>query len=280
MTEQAAVTPTIITVRYVGTIRNSPGNTRELVENVLLIPGTYKARPEDQWEGQVAAWNGHQFEVVTAKKYFQDRDQTLFLSFSIEDVDYENNPREFSMSIHYPIDKRTKPKDWEGAIGAYRNAENTGWLPKHTDRGTHHDRGLSFEDGVYVVFKPELDPLNAEIMGLDPRDAPHGRKVTEYKSLVQAQTKVIEKVVAIHEDRYLGYYEQHPHPEAGHIMVAVKDAFAAAKSENTALWRRASVALSRIEKAIIKRASQVVETRWDQEARIAAEKKAAAAQEV
>lgn len=227
--------------------------------------------------GKVVWWNGHSFECTqvlnASSTMHQGRDYwDLYITW----------PYEISKILHWPIDPRTNEKDWLHAVKAEPNAAGDAWIPKHAEQGTHHDLSLSFEDAVYTVFNPETAPLNAEIMSLDPRDNPYERAVAAYQALIGVQTRVIEKVIATDSTRYLGYYEQHPHPLAGHVITAVKDALAAVKTERSALWRRATAALGRIEKAVEKRAARVIETRWDMEARIAREeaaKKAAGAQD-
>lgn len=220
-------------------------------------------------QGNVILWNGHEFEIAWATIYPQYGKWVVGLG--------EATPHEIITTLYWPIDQSTNQTDWHGAIGAKPNSTGDAWVPYHADAGTHHDLGLSFEDAVYTVFKPELDGTQSDINNLDPRDAPHGRKVREYTALVQAQAKVLEKVVATDKARFLGYYEQNPHPEVGHVLTAVKDAIAEVKAENASLWRKAPLSLGRIEAGVNTRAAREVETRWEQEARIAAEKKAAAA---
>lgn len=213
-------------------------------------------------------WNGHQFET-SPTQFIRKSSSGNGTGFSVHI--YRHDPHEATKILYYPIDSRTNEADWDGAVAAYPNADNTAWLPRHTDSGSHHDLTIAFKDGVYTAFKGELDGLHSEIFALDPRDNPHSRKVAEYQSLVSVQAKVIEKVVATDATRHLGWYEQNPHPEVGHVTGAVRDALESVKSENTSLWNRASVALDRILADMKAQADREVETRWDREARLAKE---------
>ena len=90
-------------------------------------------------------------------------------------------------AIAIGIDSRMTEADISGSPYVELNSAGTGWLFKHTKTGTHHDITLSVKDGVYASFRSELDGLNSEILNLDPRDAPHARKVAEYTALVSLQ---------------------------------------------------------------------------------------------
>lgn len=237
------------------------GLTADQIREWVNIPGE---------PNTCALWNGHEFEV-TAFKLREERFSETFWRFDL----WVSNPsalHEAVMHLYYPLDQRTNLKDWKRAVGAKPNAEGTAWIPYHTDQGTHHDIGVSFEGAVCTVFKPEVDGLNAEILELDPRDQPHGRKVLEYGALVRLQAKAIALVDAAHSERYLGEYHQEPHPVTGHVLTAVKDALAKLKADEPALWRRTKAAADRIEKGVDTRIARLAETRWDREARLAAEK--------
>ena len=263
-----------------------PGDLNYSTYNTKALAVKQLSLDEDINRGiTLAAWNGHEFELVVARNPYTSssplrhiqKNGKRYIRFqtSITGIASIVENAEIYMVVYSPADSVIKPSDVRGAIKAYPNADNTGWLFKHTEQGTHHDISLSFEDAVCTVFKPYLDELNSEVMNLDPRDAPHGRKVAEYTAAVSVQGKVIAQVVKTDASRYLGYYQQNEHPEAGHVITAVKDALAQVKVDNRAVWNRASTTLGDIEKGVNARAARIVETRWGQEARLAAEAKAA-----
>ena len=160
---------------------------------------------------------------------------------------------------HLPVAKGVTIADVDGATVAHDTG--THWEFRHASEGTHRDLGLTHEQGVQIVFQDELDGLNAEIMGLDPRDAPHRRKRVEYLALVQIKANVKELVVKAHHAQHLGHYHQDAHPDDPHILTAIKAGLAHVKTESTALWRRGGTAIGRIETAVAKRAAQAYMTR-------------------
>ena len=231
------------------------------------------------------AWNGQEFDVVTVAPRISSSTSSGITKLTVHLRGIGSGveePYESGMFLYYPIDPRMKLSDVQGATRAEPNADNTGWLFFHTDDGTHHDIGLSIEAGVQAVFRPEIDGVMTEILALDPRDTPHGRKVAEHKTLVKVQGSVLVEAVKAHNARYLGHYHQSAHPEDGHVLSTVQAAFAKVKAEWAASsslrsqWSGAAAALGRIETGLTTRASVGIEDRWTQEARIAAELKAAA----
>lgn len=91
----------------------------------------------------VVVFNGHTFEAarVNSAKWKadpNDRQMDLY-AYAPDWSSIEWGHFEYSMSMYAPIDERTNLTDWHGAIGAKPNADNDGWLPIRTDKGTHHD---------------------------------------------------------------------------------------------------------------------------------------------
>ena len=51
-------------------------------------------------------------------------------------------------TVHYPLDPRLKRADVSGAINAFANSANTGWLFSHTNAGPHQDFLLALQAAV------------------------------------------------------------------------------------------------------------------------------------
>lgn len=197
---------------------------------------------------------------------------------------YDGNFNEYGVSLrcdYHPhrmdieriaiiVDDRMTSADIEGATEYELNAAGTGWLFHHGSEGAHRDAGLTVEDAVHTVFFPEIAVGYSEILSLDPRDAPYARRVKEHAAVVSAMQKVTAKAVSMHKDRLRGHYHRTPHPGGGHALTTVKDAFAAVKAAEPALWSRSATVLGRIESGIAARIAADVETRWERKERLAA----------
>lgn len=58
--------------------------------------------------------------------------------------------------IAFPIDKRMKQVDIDGAVNIYPNETNTGWLFEHAPVEDHHDRMFSAETAMSTIFEELL----------------------------------------------------------------------------------------------------------------------------
>ena len=185
-------------------------------------------------------------------------------------------PLELSMHIYFPIDPRIRRVDVQGAVKAYPNADNTGWLFAHTDEGTHHDYELQLLAACDGLFQPLFRQYQVDAYNPSATAATRGK--TLYTHLSAFYGEVVVQVRTIARGAYLGEREQMAHPSEGWLDRDITAAIAAVTADwtenhsaNLAELKNAG-ALTYLTRSLTMPA---VETRWDREARLEAEKKAA-----
>ena len=108
--------------------------------------------------GKAACWNGHEFEACTIRvKAYPNA-----IDLELPELPRIRHPREYAMDVYYPIDPRIIESDVAGAIRAYSNDTNDGWLFAHTDEGTHHDYELQLLAATDGVFQPFFRQLQVD----------------------------------------------------------------------------------------------------------------------
>ena len=225
---------------------------------------------------KLAAWNGHEFEVLTCRiRYSHGGENNKgSVEYQVEPDWYlgeEGGPeREYSMDIYYPIDPRIQETDVRGALRAYPNETNDGWLFAHTAEGTHHDYELNLLAAVDGVFQPFFRALEVEMLSTAESTSRDARD--DFKRLAAFYGEVVVKARALARAAYLGEREQKDHPREGWLDRDITTAVAAVK----AAWRvnrttdltELSSAMTYIENSLNMPA---VETRWDRAARLETE---------
>lgn len=248
----------------------SEGTEKEKMEKVFLLPGSYRTRKRDGSRGscfgRVAIWNGHEFEVAETWGGMQFVNLAWFRF---------NGAYEIWSVLYYPIDSRMLPSDIAGAVRAYPNSDNTGWLFAHTQEGTHHDYELTLLAACDGVFQPLFRQFQVDMLRASTRPSAEER----FKLLAEFYGAVILKLRATARGTFLGEREQKAHPKEGWLdrdlteaVIATKTEWASDRPTDAATL---SQALTYVTSAL---AMPSVETRWDKEARLEAEKKKEAAE--
>ena len=189
---------------------------------------------------------------------------------------------ETSMRTYFPIDQRMNRKDVAGATVAYPNEDNTGWLFRHCDQDYMSDHEAKLVAALTDAFAPMHRQLANRVMQLLVDNI-----VDRFKDAAIAKVHLMEQFHTETElllrkwarSLYLGYYHQNEHDS--HIHLPISTAIKA----NANAWKVIPTKLTKLQTIadevadVLSRAATLheYETRWDQEVRIAAEKKAAAA---
>ncbi len=227
----------------------------------IFIPGT---------TDKIAAWNGHEFEAVKVRK--QEYDSTVELNVWDTAVHAE-----YYMTLHYPIDPRIIETDVKGAIRAYANADNTGWLFAHTDAGTHHDYELNLMAALDGVMQPLFRQAQVDLHKPGNSEPTVARLKKLYDLLSQFYGQCIIEARKRARAVWLGYREQYPHPANGYldedITQAINTIEASWKPDRQKDLDALGGSLRYLRTSLTMPA---VETRWDKIARLNAEAKAKA----
>jgi len=229
------------------------GSTIEEGLRATCIPGSTIERPV------AALWNGHQFEAVIGKHLPDSHGVHFYNNF------------EYHSLIYYPIDPRIIESDVHGAINAYPNDDNTGWLFEHCDANYHLDKELELVAIVESLFQGQVESRLVDCLKYISDTTLGPRSLLKYNNIKTFRDKVQEQVRKGMAGAYLGYF--HQNPNASHVSSRIKyaldlvkkeyelaDAFGLIRDEYTAV----SDALN---------ATHTHETRWDQVARLFAEQK-------
>ena len=120
----------------------------------------------------VAAWNGHEFELVGITAVYWGWHSTPMVVVT----SVAGTPTENGMIVHYPIDPRMTAADVRGATRAYANETNDGWLFAHTDADHHHDHEHLLLSAVSEAFDEEERKLHKELMQAVYRSTRHSRR--------------------------------------------------------------------------------------------------------
>ena len=179
--------------------------------------------------------------------------------------------REIVMTLYYPIDPRIDEIDVAGALKAYPNETNTGWLFAHTDEGTHHDYELSLLAATDGVVQPLFRAYMVDSFSADAEAAARGRN--RYAKLAQFYGDVLVEAKRRARSIYLGEREQKAHPREGWLDRDITASVAVVKAKWTETKPSDLAVIASgvryIETALTMPAA---ETRWAQEARLQAEK--------
>lgn len=252
------------------------GTTKdELARNLFIL----SERPdESSW--WLCIFTGTAFEVVQAYLSHSEGSEYSHLTMNPTGVSIHQHPQIEEVSIiHRPIDPRIRVVDVHKATRAYQNADRTAWLFEHCNPGEHHDHYLSAEDVLISRFQLFID--NAD---LKEREAPSGptkiAALNKLKNLLAFRNDAIYAIVEAEKAEHLGHFAQ-TDPEVGHVHDAVRLAINATKNK----WAASPASLTRYRtivesiREISKRLAMphTPETRWDKEARLERERKAAEA---
>ena len=272
-----------------GTLRTSTSGKFFIVGSGFTLDKVTKTvtlqneRPDDiHW--WVAAWNGHEFEVMAAKFYIN----TLSLSGSLNlEIPLT---REYGAVIYYPIDPRMFVKDIAGATISYPNETNDGWLFAHCDNDYMRDR----ENLLVSALTDAFAPVHRQFTRETDYTAVHNLVDRFRENALERATIADEFHVAAElnlrkwaRGLHIGWYHQNPHD--AHINEPIEAAIKKTSAEWAADTREvAEPFLNKSDKlqkistyiaSVLARAAarHNYETRWDMEARIDAEKVASAA---
>ena len=168
----------------------------------VSIPGTTS----------VAVWNGHEFEVI------EIHPESGYKFESSNRIQWRFGPRlphsyELMHVGYWPIDPRIITSDVRGAIRAYPNSDNTGWLFAHTDEGPHHDYELQLLAACDGVFQPYFRQLQVESFSAVLSASNQAK--TQFTLFATFYGQVITKVREIARSTFLGEREQQAHPKEG-----------------------------------------------------------------
>ena len=229
----------------------TPEEKAQVLKDVY-IPGTT----------QVSLWNGHEFEAVTPE-ITDYGDGHIFLSLQ------EVPTAEYQMQLYYPIDPRIELVDVKGALRAYANQTNDGWLFEHRDEDAMSDHEDVLEAVAVSKFTSEIDGAQVKVNEATNAVA-RGRVVTLHRLLTEFRDDVVATVVASAREKHIGWYDQNPHAAHVHMLVrtAIANQVTAWQTDRSADYSSISAAIGRIFKALT---SHDYERRWDKAARIAAE---------
>lgn len=255
----------------------------------LFIEGSYKESEhhillgnDARYEGPGVAWNGHEFETVTLNIEHESDDSRIVMYLDQED------PHEWVSLLHYPLDPRADEIDWKGAIHAYPNATDDGWLPAHCDADFHHDHELRLDDVIISLFQPEVDRLQQDWMiklgtlARDPSDSSRGSRELvariKYDDLLTVRGHILKCARKETREKHLGWY--HQNPLRSHLREEIIDCASKAigfnKLARTETYSNVDAELQRIMAGL--RDKSAWETRWDKKARLKAEAAAQAEQ--
>ena len=257
-------------VPYLGFVEEP---TLEQARRSLTIPGSTGTLPES---ATIAAWNGHEFEVVEVDLYVRS---TVVSAFKAA-------PHEYSLLAYFPIDPRIIEADVARATVAYPNEDNTGWLFAHCDQDWMFDHEMRLRAAAESVFggshRNSFLGVNIGMRLLLNNDTQENRAAAD-RSRAHAQildtfhADVVKLILHEARSRHLGYFQQNPHE--GHVLAPIERAIRLVVSR----WDSTpeGVANHKLIRKAVARALNTVqhrhgyETRWDQAARLEAERKAA-----
>lgn len=218
-------------------------------------------------------WNGHEFEAVYADSWARAYvgDPPYWVRPRVRKAD--NSVYEPSMLMYYPIDQRMTLADVVGATVAYPNEENTGWLFAHCDNDAMVDYEKELAAAVVGEFAGAID--GAQIKVNEATNAPvKAQAVANHAALVAFRDASVESVVTWARTRHIGWQEQNPHEAHVHTpaLQAIESVALSWQTDRSADYSKVSSPVASIIKGLAK--PHTYETRWDKEARLAAEAKA------
>ena len=192
----------------------------------------------------VVTWNGHQFET-TAPAFYHETDQLLV---GLSNPTNPDDTAEYLSHLYYPIDPRTKEKDWKGCRKAVHNEAGTAWLP-YWGKDQHIDHEFALQAAVTTVFERQMHALHKVLRTAtysallsstsDSRDA-FGAASRAYENLGNFREDVKAEVLREARTKHKGSMEQNPHE--AHIHDPVERAILAVGTEwvankQTIVWQ-------------------------------------------
>ena len=229
--------------------------------------------------GEAVFWNGTDFEVLPVKHAHSSGRGRI--AIALHDVDSSHGHivvgQNLAMWLYYPIDPRIEKRDIVGAVEAYPNATNTGWLFRHTQEGTHHDYELHLLAAIDGVAQPYIRGYLADSFNSNEGIAERGKN--GFVKLSTFYGEVVGEARSIARGVYLGERHQKAHPPEGWLdrdITAAVEKVEADWKENHPTNLKAIASRVKLIKDSLTMPS--VETRWDRAARLAAEAEAAASE--
>ena len=174
----------------------------------------------------------------------------------------------------------------DSVVFQYNLKDNTGWLFAHCDEDYHHDHEMRLRAAVDSLFgtahRNSMQGVLFGIRRVQNDDTPEKRADADQARIHFTLTdkfhnEVVDAVLAEARTRPLGYYHKNPHE--AHVHEPVERAI----DRVTAIWKSTTSGAAdyNLVRKVVESVKSLVttrhdyETRWDKEARIAAEKKAA-----
>ena len=218
-------------------------------------------------------WNGGHFETAWCEIR---RLRELVRARIFGDLT-TSQPHETAMEMYFPIDPRVKEIDVLGAVEAYQNEDNTAWLFRHTQEGTHHDYELTLLSAVDGVAQPILRQYQVDMLTGGSESA-RSQAQRRFVLMSGFYGEVVNAARTIARTVYLGEREQKAHPREGWLDRDITAAVAKVKATWTETKANdlAHIAsgVTYIENSL---KMPTVETRIQQAERLAKEKAEAAA---
>ena len=256
----------------------TPNFTNELLLKNLFLAGGPAATEygfANQAPQRIAVFNGHEFEVlrVTYGRDSYDRSRS-YRSVSLQVYGAGNtgkeHPQERTMLWYFPVDQRLIETDVAGAIRAYPNEDNTGWLFAHTDEGTHHDYELRLLGAIEGLVSPYFRQLHVD--SFSPSETARATARNAFTLLSEFYVSVVVEARKRARQIWLGQREQEAHPREGWLDRDINASIAKVKAgwteERSTDLLQIATAIAYFERSLV---MPTVETRWDRAARLARE---------
>lgn len=238
-------------------------------------------------KNSAVVWNGHEFEVIDASVR-DNNGSSWYVHLSAATTDDVTHPLEAVMSLYYPIDQRSKEKDWHGAIRPFLNDDKDAWLPEHCTVDFHYDRELTVEGIARSLFGGEIENLQqdcltkmATIVRRPDDSSARSRELAARVKLDNLMTVRDHFVDCIEKDvrrRPIGWYHQNPLAPHLHREMAgcLEKAIFIHKFTHSAVYASVAGEINNVLAKLKQR--HPYERTWERDARIERERKAREAQ--
>ena len=204
----------------------------------------------------LVVWNGHEFEVQVVR-------YTAYESYS--KARFIDTAEQISV-IHYPIDQRTKAKDWRRCLKAKPNEDNTAWLPDW-DPDTMVDYEEELVGAAITRFQPSIDAAQVKVNEAT-NTVLRAQVVGDHKALVEFRDDAAEAASEWVQGKHIGWQDQHPHEAHIHrpLLLVIQETVRAWQTNRASDYSKVSARVA----AIIRDLSNphAYETRWDMDARL------------
>ena len=263
------------------------GGVEAVVSATSLEDGIAKLVINDEGEHYIAAWNGHEFEVILVQVNLNTRSGIAYTSPARDKDNTRRASEESIMEVYFPVDPRMTPIDVRGATVAYFNDDRDGWLFAHCDADWHLDHEARLQGAVSAAFESEIERANKVFRDAVydcflVNDRGNQAAVSAWNRMVhnlnEFRDDVKEAVVVEAQTRHLGYFHQNPHE--AHIHAPIEHAIRAAipkwqaRTNRLLEWNPIETYVNAVLTEVATK--HVYETRWAKEARLKAEAEAAA----